>query len=113
MESAKKDAELAKKEAESAKREMESAKKEMESARAEVESLRWDLCRAKELGVEEFKASSDLKALFLEGSEATYWIGFDDGRSAIQNLYPDLDLSSIVVPEIEEDEGLTDYRKIR
>lgn len=45
-----------------------------------------------------------MKTLILEGSEASYWIGFGDGRDAVQQLFPDLDLSSIVVPGAEEEE---------
>ncbi|KAG1347924.1 hypothetical protein COCNU_06G017530 [Cocos nucifera] len=37
-------------------------------------------------------------------SEASYWIGFGDGRDAVQQLFPNLDLSSIVVPSAEEEE---------
>ncbi|EHA8587124.1 hypothetical protein COCNU_scaffold001459G000060 [Cocos nucifera] len=67
-----------------------------------------DLDQAKELGIKEFKASSDLKILILQGSEASYWIGFGDSRDAVQQLFLDLDLSSIIIPdakEVEEGDG--------
>ncbi|KAG1347444.1 putative oligopeptide transporter 5-like [Cocos nucifera] len=76
-------------------------------AKTEIQDLQEDLSWAKELGVEEFKSSSNLKTLILQGSEASYWIDFGDGRDAIQQLFPDLDLSSIVISgaEVEEEEG--------
>ncbi|EHA8587103.1 hypothetical protein COCNU_scaffold001442G000070 [Cocos nucifera] len=63
----------------------------------------------KELGIEKFKASSDLKTLILQENEASYWIGFDDGRDVVKQLFSDLDLSSIVILGAEkEKEGGND-----
>lgn len=92
------------KEAEDWRRKWQYADREASSAKVEIQTLQQDLSRAKELGVEEFKASTDLKTLILQGSEASYWIGFGDGRDAVQQLFPDLDVSSIVVPGAEEEE---------
>ncbi|KAG1327613.1 hypothetical protein COCNU_01G015470 [Cocos nucifera] len=37
-------------------------------------------------------------------SEASYWIEFDDGRDAVQQLFSDLNLNGIVIPSAEEEE---------
>ncbi|KAG1338558.1 hypothetical protein COCNU_04G008640 [Cocos nucifera] len=39
-----------------------------------------------------------------KGSEASYWIGFGDGWDVIRQLFPDLDLSSIIVQCAGEEE---------
>ncbi|KAG1327493.1 hypothetical protein COCNU_01G014270 [Cocos nucifera] len=40
----------------------------------------------------------------LDGSEASYWIGFGDGRDAVQQFFLDLDLNNIVAHDVEEEE---------
>ncbi|KAG1361788.1 hypothetical protein COCNU_10G000070 [Cocos nucifera] len=100
----KKDRDSWAKEVEDHSRRCQSMEGDASSARAEIQALQQDLSQAKELGVEEFKASSDLKILILKESEASYWIGFGDGRDAVQQLFSDLDLSSIVILEAKEEE---------
>ncbi|KAG1338302.1 hypothetical protein COCNU_04G006080 [Cocos nucifera] len=91
-------------EAEDYRRKWQSTKGEASSAKIEIQALWEDLNWAKELGIEEFKASSDLKTLILQGSEASYWIDFGDGQDAVQQLVPNLNLSSIIVPDAKEEE---------
>ena len=71
-------------EAEDYREKWQSTEGEASSAKAKIQVLRQDLGCAKELGIEEFKASTDLKTLILQESEASYWIGLGDGRDAIQ-----------------------------
>ncbi|KAG1355071.1 hypothetical protein COCNU_07G011830 [Cocos nucifera] len=54
-----------------------------------------------------FDEVSHLRAKFGSESEASYWIDFGDGQDVVQQFFPDLDLSSIVVlgAEEEEEEG--------
>ncbi|KAG1369905.1 putative oligopeptide transporter 5-like [Cocos nucifera] len=82
-------------------RRWQSADGEASSTKAEIQTLQQDLDQAKKLGIEEFKASDDLKTLILQGSEASCWIEFSDGRNAIKQFFPNLDLSSIVIPGAE------------
>ena len=84
MEKLKKDHDNWAKETEDFHRKWQTADGEASSAKAEIQILQEDLSRAKELGVEEFKASSNLKTLILQESESSYWIKFGDGRHAVQ-----------------------------
>ena len=48
--------------------------------------------------IKDYKTSESFKQEVREESDEAYWIGFRDGRDAIAELYPNLDLSSITVP---------------
>ncbi|EHA8587609.1 hypothetical protein COCNU_scaffold002779G000030 [Cocos nucifera] len=54
-----------------------------------------------------------LLALGPNGSEASYWIAFGDGWDAIKQLFPDLDLSNIIILDVEEEKesGIPDAKE--
>ena len=59
--------------------------------------------------------SEDFKDEILKGSNAAYWVGYEDGRDAVRNLYPDLDPSSINVSTAEvatTDEAVAPIEKL-
>ena len=64
---------------------------EAESAR---EAFNW--------AIEDFKNSKESKEEILKGEFASYSVEYEDGRDAIEKLYPDLDLSSVVPPALED-----------
>ena len=79
---------------------------ESSSTRAEAESVR----DALSLAIKNFKNLEEFKEKILEGGFASYFIGYEDDRDAVGKLYPDLNLSSIVPPDSEEEateEGAT------
>ena len=51
-----------------------------------------------EQAIDDYKVSEDCKTKILEGVNISYWVGYEDGRDTIRKLYPDLDLSNIIVP---------------
>ena len=56
---------------------------------------------AKELlgrAVEDFRGSDKYRKELLESDFASYRVGYEDARDAVQALYPELDLSGIVPP---------------
>ena len=54
------------------------------------------------LAIENFRESQEYKDEILEGGFASYCIGYEDGRDAVEKLYPNLDLNSIVSPRLGE-----------
>ena len=66
---------------------------ESASARAEVESAR----EAMSLAVKNLKNFEEFEEEILEGGYASYCIGYEDGQDAVEKLYPDLDLSRIIL----------------
>ena len=70
-----------------------------ELAKAEAESIREALNQA----IENFKNSKEFKEEILEGGFTSYCIGYEDGRDAVEQLYPDLDLSSIIPPASKDE----------
>ncbi|KAG1359748.1 hypothetical protein COCNU_08G011940 [Cocos nucifera] len=60
------------KEAEDLRQMWQIVDEKLSSTRAEIQALQRDLGRVKELAIEEFKTSSDLKILILQESEASY-----------------------------------------
>ena len=81
-----------------AKEESSSARANAELAKAEAESVREVLGRA----IEDFKNSEKFKEEILEGGFASYCVGYEDSRDAIKKLYPNLDLSTIIPPRLED-----------
>ena len=59
---------------------------------AKAESAREALGRA----VEDFRGSDEYREELLESGFALYRVGYEDAREAVQGLYPELDLSSVV-----------------
>ena len=69
-----------------------SARVDAELARVEAESARETLNRA----IEDFKNSKEFKEEILEGGFASYYVECEDGRDAVEKLYLNFDLSSII-----------------
>ncbi|KAG1361451.1 putative transcription factor PIF1 [Cocos nucifera] len=111
----KKDGDSWAKEAEDYRQKWQSANEEASSAKTEIRTLQQDLSRAKELGIEEFKASADLKTLMLEESEVFYWIGFGDGRMLFNSSFLTLisAASSPMVLKKRKREAMTDHLRAR
>ena len=81
-----------------AKAEAESAKDSLGRAEEEARSAKESASRA----VEDFRATDQYREEMLESGFASYRVGYEDGRDAVQALYPELDLSSIVPSGAEE-----------
>ena len=75
------------------------AEAESASTRAEVESVRDTLS----LAIENYKNSEEIKKKIFEGGFTSFCIGYEDGRDAIEKLYPNLNLSSIIPPCSKEE----------
>ena len=78
---------------------LSSAQADADIARAEAESVKEAIGRA----VEDFHGSDEYREELLESGFLSYRVGYEDAREAIQGLYPELDLSS-VVPSGSEDQ---------
>nr|XP_029121765.1 uncharacterized protein LOC114914421 [Elaeis guineensis] len=65
---------------------------------AKAESAKEALIRA----VEDFRGSDEYREELLESGFASYRVGYEDARDAIQSLHPELDLSGIVPPGSED-----------
>ena len=52
--------------------------------------------------VEDFRGSDEYREELLESGFASYRVGYEDARNAIQSLYPKLDMSSVVPPGSED-----------
>ena len=52
--------------------------------------------------IENFKNFAEFKKEILEGGFASYCVRYKNGRDAIENLCPNLDLSSIIPPVSED-----------
>ena len=65
---------------------------------AEARSAKESLSRA----VDDFRGSDRYREELLETGFASYRVGYEDGRDAIQALYPELDLSGIIPPGAED-----------
>ena len=48
--------------------------------------------------IEDFRGLKEFKEEIFEGGFASYYVGHEDGRDAVEKLYLNLDLSSIVPP---------------
>ena len=53
--------------------------------------------------IENFKNSEEFKKKILEGGFVSYYVGYKNDRDAIEKLYPDLDLSSIIPPTSKDE----------
>ena len=73
------------------------AQADADIARAEAESVKEAIGRA----VEDFHGSDEYREELLESGFLSYRVGYEDARKAVQSLYPELDLSSVVPPESE------------
>ena len=74
------------------------AQADADIAKAEAESAKEALSWA----VEDFCGSDEHREELLESGFASYRVGYEDARDAIQSLYPELDLSRIVPPGSED-----------
>ena len=70
-----------------------------ELAKAEAESIREALNQA----IENFKNSKEFKEEILEGGFTSYCIGYENDRDAVEKLYPNLNLSSIIPPALKDE----------
>ena len=52
--------------------------------------------------IEDFRGLKEYKEEILENRFTSYCVGYEDGRNAVKKLYPNLDLSSIILPGSEE-----------
>ena len=77
---------------------MSSTQADADIAKAEVESAKEVLSRA----VEDFRGSDEYREELLESGFASYRVGYEDTRDAIQGLHLELDLSGIVPPGSED-----------
>ncbi|XP_073102112.1 uncharacterized protein [Elaeis guineensis] len=75
------------------KENLSSAQADGDIARVEAESAREAIGRA----VEDFRGSDEYREELLESDFISYRVGYEDARKAVQSLYPELDLSSIVL----------------
>ncbi|KAG1348247.1 hypothetical protein COCNU_06G020760 [Cocos nucifera] len=85
--------------------ELEEKRKKLKASEAEVASVRVSLDRAKEQALEEFRGSEDFKEELLAASCLAYLTGYEDGRDAVDRVYPDLDLSCIPFPDFDGEEA--------
>ena len=76
---------------------MSIAQADADITKAEAESVKEALGRA----VEDFCESEEYREELLESGFLSYRVGYEDAREAVQHLYPELDLSSVVLPESE------------
>ena len=81
-----------------AEEESSSARADADLVKAEVESVREALSRT----IEDFQSSKEFKEEILEDDFTSYYVGYEDGRDAVEKLYPNLDLSSIVLPRSKD-----------
>ena len=77
---------------------LSSTQADVDISKAEAESAKEALSRA----VEDFCSSNEYREELLESDFASYRVGYEDARDAIQSLHPKLDLSSIVPPGSED-----------
>ncbi|XP_073103335.1 uncharacterized protein [Elaeis guineensis] len=73
------------------------AQADADIAKAEAESAKEAMGRA----VEDFRDSEEYREELLESGFLSYRVGYEDAREAVRHLYPELDLSGIVLPESE------------
>nr|XP_010911651.1 intracellular protein transport protein USO1-like [Elaeis guineensis] len=73
------------------------AQADADIAKGEAESAKEALSRA----VEVFRDSEEYREELLESGYLLYQVRYEDAREAVRGLYPELDLSSIVLPESE------------
>ncbi|EHA8589314.1 hypothetical protein COCNU_scaffold009120G000010 [Cocos nucifera] len=99
------------------KAELELAQADHESAQANLESTHNDLeaasaratfYQAKEQALEEFRGSEDFKEEFVATSRLAYMIDYEDGRDAVSQFYPNLDVTRVPLPDFEEDQSVED-----
>ena len=76
---------------------MSIAQADADIAKAEAESAKEALGRA----IEDFRDSKEYREELLESGFLSYWVGYEDAREAVRGLYPELDLSSVVLSEPE------------
>lgn len=79
-----------------------SLEEEVASLRAERDQARLERDQAKTQALEEFRGSADFKKELLEASRLVYKVGYEDGRDAVGQMYPDLDVSQVLPPEPDE-----------
>ncbi|KAG1361020.1 hypothetical protein COCNU_09G004830 [Cocos nucifera] len=133
LESAQGDYESAKGGLESAQANLESAMSDLDTVRAELgavrleilllrreeETIEWIIetqeshiqrkrCEASWLPLEEFRGSEDFKKKLITASHLAYRTGYEDGRDAVGQLYPDLDLTLVLPPDSNEGGGSAD-----
>ena len=75
------------------------AEENLSSAQADVNIAKVEAESAKEAlswMVEDFCGSNEYREELLESGFASYRVGYEDARDAIQRLYPELDLSSVI-----------------
>lgn len=85
----------------SAREEAESARRVAESAKAEAESAKESAITA----VDRFKASTDYRAEVAKASQFFFITGFGECKKDVAAAYPDIDLSVIPDPIVQEEEG--------
>ncbi|XP_073116058.1 uncharacterized protein [Elaeis guineensis] len=73
------------------------AQADADVAKAESESAKVALGRA----VEVFRDSEEYREELLESGYLSYQVGYEDAREAVRSLYPELDLSNVVLPGSE------------
>ena len=95
---AEEDLSVAQADADIARAEVESAKDSLGRAEEEARSAKESASRA----VEDFRATDQYREEMLESGFASYRVGYEDGRDAVQALYPELDLSGIVPSGAED-----------
>ena len=69
------------------------------SAKKEGLSAKDAFSRVREQAVEDYKKFEGFKIEILKGGYASYCVGYEDGRDAVEKLYLDLDLSSVTAPD--------------
>ena len=77
---------------------LSSTQADADIAKAEAESAKEALSRV----VEDFHSSKEYREDLLESGFASYRVGNEDAREAIQSLHPELDLSGVVPPGSED-----------
>ncbi|KAG1334127.1 hypothetical protein COCNU_03G002460 [Cocos nucifera] len=94
-------------EREEKEREKEQAK-EISQLKAELELARADLgSTTSKLELAHSKLELAQNEIF-EGGQVSYWTGYEDGRDAVGKLYPNLDLSHIIMREFDDESNEAD-----
>ncbi|EHA8588073.1 putative shewanella-like protein phosphatase 2 [Cocos nucifera] len=106
------DASQLQKECDSCALELEEERKKLQPSEVEVASARAALSPAKELRLDKFQSSKDFKNELLANSRLTYVTEYEDDRDAVGKVYPNLDLSCVIILDFEGEEGSNDDHEL-
>ncbi|EHA8588216.1 putative oligopeptide transporter 5-like [Cocos nucifera] len=79
--------------------------KKLHSSKVEIALVHKALSRAKEQEAEGFQSLKNFKNELLASSRLAYVTGYEDGRDAVDWIYPDIDVSRVIILDFDEEEG--------